>query len=60
MAIDQPVIVYRKEKKGGHASKAEMDEITEAWERKHRQSRAGRRISLNEYFNNGVTDEDKG
>ena len=57
MAIDQPTIVYLKDNKGKHASKAEIDELTEAWERKHRQSRAGKTISLNEYFSNDITNE---
>ncbi len=60
MAIDQPTIVYLKDNKGKHASKAEIDELTEAWERKHRQSRAGKQISLNEYFSNDITNENGG
>lgn len=57
MAIDQPTIVYLKDNKGKHASKAEIDELTEAWEKKHQQSRVGRQISLNDYFNNEVTNK---
>lgn len=60
MAIDQPTIVYPKDNDGKHASKAEMDELTEAWEKKHKQSRVGKKISLNEYFDNDITNTDKG
>ncbi|MBF1517396.1 hypothetical protein [Prevotella pallens] len=60
MAIDQPTIVYLKDNKSKHASKAEIDELTEAWEKKHKRSRVGKQISLNEYFNNDITNESKG
>ena len=60
MAIDQPTLVYPKEKKAGHASKVEMDELTAAWEEKHKHSRVGQQISLNEYFSNDIINEDKG
>lgn len=60
MAIDQPTIVYLKNNKSKHASKAEIDELTEAWEKKHKRSRVGKQISLNEYFNNDITNESKG
>lgn len=60
MAIDQPTIVYPKKNDSKHASKAEIDELTKAWEKKHKTSRAGREISLNDYFNNDIKQEDKG
>lgn len=60
MAIDQPTIVYLKDNKSKHASKAEIDELTEAWEKKHKRSRVGKQISLNEYFNNDITNKSKG
>lgn len=60
MAIDQPTIVYLKDNNSKHASKAEIDELTEAWEKKHKHSRVGKQISLNEYFNNDITNESKG
>lgn len=60
MAIDQPTIVYLKDNKSKHASKAEIDELTEAWEKKHKRSRVGKQISLNEYFNNDITNGSKG
>ena len=60
MAIDQPTIVYLKDNKGKHASKAEIDELTEAWEKKHKPSRVGQEISLNDYFNNDIKQDNKG
>lgn len=60
MAIDQPTIVYLKDNKGKHASKAEIDELTEAWEKKHKASRVGQEISLNDYFNNDIKQDNKG
>ena len=60
MAIDQPTIVYPKKNDGKHASKSEIDELTEAWEKKHKASRVGREISLNDYFNNDIKQDDKG
>nr|WP_314662032.1 hypothetical protein [uncultured Prevotella sp.] len=60
MAIDQPTIVYLKDKDSKHASKAEIDELTEEWEKKHKKSRVGQKISLNDYFNNDIKQEDKG
>lgn len=60
MAIDQPTIVYLKDNDGKHASKAEIDELTEAWEKKHKTSRVGKTISLNDYLNNDITNENKG
>lgn len=60
MAIDQPTIVYTKDNDNKHASKAEIDELTEAWEKKHKKSRVGRKISLNDYFNNDIKQDDKG
>ena len=60
MAIDQPTIVYPKKNDGKHASKSEIDELTKAWEKKHKASRVGREISLNDYFNNDIKQDDKG
>ena len=54
MAIDQPTIVYLRDKTDKHASKSEIEELTEAWEARHSQSRAGKRISLNDYFSNDI------
>ena len=59
MAIDQPTIVYPKKNDGKYASKAEIDELTEAWEKKHKDLRVGREISLNDYFNNDIKQNDK-
>lgn len=55
MAIDQPIVVYTKDDKEKHATKAEMDELTEAWEKKHKTSRVGKHISLNDYFNDNLS-----
>lgn len=60
MVIDQPIIVYTKDNGNKHASKSEIDELTEAWEKKHKASRVGREISLNDYFNNDIKQDDKG
>ena len=51
MAMDQPTITYidKSPKKGGFASRAEvkeLDELTKAWEEKHKESRVGKQISL--------------
>ena len=60
MAIDQPTIVYPKKNDVKHASKSEIDELTDAWEKNHKTSRVGREISLEDYFNNDIKQDDKG
>jgi hypothetical protein len=56
MAIDQPVVVYpNKEKK--HTMK-DMDDLADRWAARHKESMAGKKISLNDYFSNNITDND--
>lgn len=55
MAIDQPVISYKTEKKKGMmASKkevAELDALADAWEKKRQGKRfVGKEISLNDFM----------
>lgn len=56
MVVDQPLIVYPKDDEGEHASKDEMEALTEAWEQKHKKSRVGEKISLGDYLNKNITD----
>lgn len=59
MAIDQPITVYPKDKKGkngGHTA-AEMRRIAEQWEKKHgKAGRKSEKIDLAEYLR-GDTNE---
>jgi len=60
MIMDQPVIDYGKEKKRGSmmATKSEvqeLDELQEAWNRKHQgKSRVGQKVSLGDFVKGKV------
>lgn len=54
MAIDQPIVVYPKDKKdlknGGHTA-AEMKKIAEEWEKKHgKPGRVKEKVNLQEFL----------
>jgi hypothetical protein len=62
MAIDQPVVVYPKDKSnaknGGHTA-AEMNRLADEHARSHK-SMVGRQISLGGYLNYDMNSEIKG
>lgn len=60
MAIDQPVTVFRKDKKcgenGGH-TRAEMKKIAEEWEKKHgKAGRVSEKVNLSEFLSGSKDD----
>lgn len=62
MAMDQPTIVYHKDKSqmknGGH-TKNELDALADRWASNHK-SLVGQKVSLSEYFNNNNEIKRKG
>jgi len=54
MAIDLPMVVYPKNRKEKSTTIAEMDALTEAWEKKHKASRVGETISIGDFLDSNL------
>lgn len=60
MAVDQPVVVYKKAAKDKAPSKEKMMKLAERWkkERAGRKSYVGREVSLSEILSNKTEEKD--
>lgn len=55
MTADVPIIVYNHDKKKKHTKK-DMDALADRWAALHKENMAGKKISLNDYMNNNIQD----
>lgn len=60
MVMDQPVMTYKKDKKsskslfGTKAEVDEMEQLTDAWEARHKESMVGKKINLGEFLRRDI------